>query len=155
MIKLVIAIIIFNATAYAPNSSYSESSKKIVQSRYINGDDTDAWGLPITEFTLACSLRYHGYIFVFLSDIPESRIRYCTDSVEYGLNDKRIDIAITDGSSDQRHDAALVFGRKKVLAKLISAYDFLNCRNLDIPSKKIDMHKAVIAQLYVDKESCL
>jgi hypothetical protein len=79
---IVLALILsFVVTAYAPNSAYSESLNRIVRSRYTNGDNRDAWGLETSEYLVACSLRYHGHIFVFERDIPGKNVRYCTDSV--------------------------------------------------------------------------
>ncbi len=154
--KIILAVILFfEATAYAPDSAYSESRDKIVASRYINGDKTDSWGMPITKFTMACSLEYHGYIFVFYSPIPESQVRYCTDSVEYGLKPKRIDIAITEGSNDERNAKAFDFGRKQIKAKVISAKKFLECRGFDLPDKRLSVHYVVISLLYIDSETCL
>lgn len=155
MAKLLVLLLFFEATAYAPNSSYSESLEKFISSRTVNGDKYDAWGLPISQFTMACGLRYHGYIFVFNTPIPESNVRYCTDSVEYGKRPSRIDIAITEGINDERVSKAFAFGRKRVYAKLISAKDFLECRNLSVPESRIELHHAVLAQLYVDTEECL
>ena len=155
MAKLLALLLFFEATAYAPNSAYSESAQKFISSRYVNGDSFDAWGLPVSQFTMACGLRYHGYIFVFKTPIPENRIRYCTDSVEYGIKPGRIDIAITEGTNDERIRNAFIFGRKRVLAKLVSATDFLECRGLDVPQRRIDIHHAVISQLYVNTEECL
>lgn len=155
MLKLIFLILVFNATAYAPDSAYSESGKKFISQRLINGDKFDSWGLPISEFTIACSLQYHGYIFLFTSEIPESQVRYCTDSVELGLKPKRIDIAITQGNNDQRNNKAFAFGRQVVSAKLISGSDFLKCRGLNVPERKTDIHIVVISQLYINLEDCL
>lgn len=155
MIKALILILAFNATAYAPDSMLSEATGKIVRSRSINGDSADSWGLPISEFTMACGLGYHGYIFVFKSKIPEQGIRYCTDSVENGLYNKRIDIAIVSGTNDERVKSAMQFGRRTVAARVISAKEFLACRGLSVPPTKLEMHKAVLAQLYINIQDCL
>jgi hypothetical protein len=153
--KLIAVLLLFQATAYAPDSIYSESSQKFISSRAVNGDSYDSWGLLVTEFTIACSLRYHGYIFIFTSDIPESNVRYCTDSVEYGKNPNRIDIAITEGTNDERVKKAFEFGRKQVSVKIISGKDFLECRDISIPETKIEFHQAVLAQMYLRMEDCL
>lgn len=155
MAKLFVLLLFFEATAYAPDSSYSESLGKFVSSRTVNGDSEDAWGFTISQFTMACALRYHGYIFIFDAKIPESRVRYCTDSVEYGKKIGRIDIAITEGTNDERIKKSFAFGRRRVSAKIISAKDFLECRDLLLPDKRIDVHRAVIAQLYLNTKECL
>jgi hypothetical protein len=155
MIKALILILTFNATAYAPDSMLSESTSKTVLSRAINGDSQDSWGLPISDFSMACGLAYHGHIFVFESDIPEEDVRYCTDSVENGLYNKRIDIAIVYGTNDERVESAIKFGRRKLSAKVIPAKEFLLCRGLSVSLSKVQIHKAVLAQLYLKNKDCL
>jgi hypothetical protein len=155
MVQVIAFILLFNATAYAPDSMYSEIQKRNIQSRAINGKGTDAKGLNISEFTLACGEKYIGYIFIFVTEVPESQVRYCTDIVEHGKQNKRIDIAITEGSNDKRNQSAFQFGRRNVLAKVISSKDFLKCRGISTELTKSEIYKAVLSQLYIKTGDCL
>jgi hypothetical protein len=153
---IILALILsFVVTAYAPNSMYSESQNRIVYSRQTNGDNKDAWGLEVSEFLIACSLKYHRHLFVFEEDIPGKQVRYCTDSVLGGRVNHRLDIAMTDGLNDERVKESFDFGKRTLRARVISGESFLKCLGLEKPETKQMLNEAVLAVLSAGETRCL
>lgn len=153
---IVLALILsFIVTAYAPNSVYSESLNRNDYSRLTNGDNKDSWGLETSPYLIACSLKYHGHIFVFERDIPGSDVRYCTDSVLGGAFNNRLDIAFVEGTNDKRIAQAKEYGRRGEYARVIEGNRFLECLGYERPDSRRALHEAVLALLSAGENKCL
>lgn len=121
--NLLIALL-FIVTAYTPGINPK-----------MNGDNFDAYGLPISKYTIACGSRYWAHVFVFEDEIPGSQIRVCSDSVLGGRAQGNLDLAIIEGGTK----VAVNWGKRSTKVLVISPDDFLRSKGIvDIPLKNKD-----------------